>query len=453
MSRPISPLDGRYAGAVGHLGEYFSEFALMRGRVDLEARYLLALAGTGLVPLLEPDERLRVERAAAAFGEREFARVKEIEGRTRHDVKAVETFLRESLGLRHPDLVHFGLTSEDVNNLAYSTELVRFRDREQSPALDAILGVLRDLIGRWRDRPLPARTHGQLASPTTAGKEMAVFAARLLRQRRRLRALRLCGKLNGATGNYSALWAAFPDHDWPAFAQRFVESLGLEFNGVTTQVEGHDSWAEYFDVTRRIGNIVLDLDVDVWLYLSHGYLRSKPRHDEVGSSTMPHKVNPIRFENSEGNLELANGLLVTLSNRLTRSRLQRDLSDSTLERNIGVALSHSLLGLQEARAGLSDVALDEECCRAVLEGAPELLAEPFQTLARTADVEDPYGSLRALTRGRDVSREDLVRWLDALPLEEEVRARVRRLTVAEYVGLAPRICDQVLSDLDGELGR
>lgn len=452
MSRPISPLDGRYAGAVGHLGEYFSEFALVRGRVDVEARYLLALAETGLVQPLAADERSRVERAVADFGEREFARVKEIEGRTRHDVKAVETFLRESLGLRHPGLVHFGLTSEDVNNLAYSLEFVRFRDREQLPTLDALLRTLRDLVGRWRARPFPARTHGQLASPTTAGKEMAVFAARLLRQRRRLRALRFRGKLNGATGNYSALWAAFPDYDWPAFARRFVEALGLEFNGVTTQVEGHDAWAEYFDVTRRIGAVVLDLDVDAWLYLSHGTLRSRPRPDEVGSSTMPHKVNPIRFENSEGNLELANALLGTLADRLTRSRLQRDLSGSTLERNIGVALSHSQLGLQEARAGLADLELDEERCRAVLEGAPQLLAEPFQTVARISDVKDAYDSLKALTRGREVSREDLVRWLTATPLPEEARERLRRLTVADYVGLAPRLCDEVLADLERELG-
>jgi len=453
MNDAISPLDERYSERVGHLAACFSERALMRSRCEVELRYLLALAEAKLFPRLDSGERQRVTALLESFGEPDYARIKSIEATTRHDVKACELFLREKLELKNPNLVHFGLTSEDVNNLAYTLLFKRYLQTEQLPLLDRLMEKLSALAQAWRSTPFPARTHGQMASPTTAGKEMAVFLNRLVRLRRALRELRFAGKLNGATGNYAAMLAALPDFDWPSFARAFLEGLGLELNPATTQIEDHDTWATYFNLTRQVNNVLLDLDQDAWLYISYGYLREPPRAGEVGSSTMPHKVNPIRFENSEGNLGLSNALLVELSNKLCRSRMQRDLSDSTVVRNVGVALAHAWLAMIETLAGLERVALDEARCLAELEASPELLAEPIQTLLRVAGHPDPYEALKRLTRGKAITRAELERFVDELEVDASTKARLRALKVAEYYGAAPAICDEVIRLAREELSR
>lgn len=436
----ISPLDGRYHERLAQLGRYFSEPALMASRCRVELRYLQALDATGCFGPLSVQEHGRIEAALAGFDDDDYARIKELEARSRHDVKACEYFLVERLQLSQPWLVHFGLTSEDINNLAYTLLLAAYRQAEQLPLLDRLIETLRRLALAWADYPFPAHTHGQPASPTTAGKELAVFMTRLARQRDRLRELCFMGKLNGATGTFAALLAARPDHDWLSFSERFVTDLGLVPNPLTTQIEDHDTWAEYFDITRRIAGIVLDLDVDCWEYISRGYFRQSARAGEVGSSTMPHKINPIHFENSEGNCALAQSLLATLAGRLTHSRMQRDLSDSTLERNVGVALAHQHLALIETLAGLERIELDRVACLAELEAHPELLAEPFQVILKQAGVSDAYERLKTVTRGAAVTRDDLLAVLAGLTLPDELRQRLASLCVASYVGDAARLC-------------
>lgn len=451
----ISPLDGRYHAATARWGQFFSEFALMRARCEVELVYLLALDETGLFPPLTAEEKTRVGQARERFTEEDFARIKEIEGVIRHDVKACEIFLRERLGLATPGMLHFGLTSEDVNNLAYSRLMGEFIRCEQVPTLDRLIRALCRKVRQWRDIAFPARTHGQVASPSTLGKEMAVFVDRLLVQRASLVAGRFRGKLAGATGTGAAWRAAFPTYDWLGFAERFVRAWGLEPALATTQVESHDSWATYFALVGRIDGIVRDLDVDVWLYETLGYLGERAASEEVGSSTMPHKVNPIRFENSEGNLHVADALLSMLCRELTHSRLQRDLSDSTISRTIGVALSHSLLAWQQTLEGLARVEARPSRCGADLAAHPELLAEPIQTILRTVGVDDPYERLRLVARGKSLTRESLEEFVEALPVGEDVKTRVRSLRVEEYTGYAAQICDRVLKaagetlDLEG----
>ncbi|MGC4116882.1 MAG: lyase family protein [Myxococcales bacterium] len=356
--------------------------------------------------------------------------------------------------MRHPNHLHFGLTSEDVNNLAYTSMLEAYRAREQLPQLDRLLERLAGLAERTKAVPFPTRTHGQRATPSTLGKELSVFLWRLVRLRRKLAAHRFYGKLGGATGNYAAMLAVFPAFDWLGFARRFVEKRGLEFNLATTQIEDHDSWAEYFNLSRQVNNVLLDLDQDVWMYLSLGLLREESAKGEVGSSTMPHKVNPIRFENSEGNLSLSNALLVELSNKLCRSRMQRDLSDSTASRNIGVALAHGHLAASETLAGLERLGVDEARCRAELESSPELLAEPMQTILRAAGIAgDPYELLKATTRGQSVTRAALDVLIDSLNVDAAVKTRLRALRVPEYVGASQRICEAVVAEARKELGR
>jgi len=453
VSGPISPLDGRYQSQVGVLPEIFSEQALMRRRCEVELRWLLALDELGVLPRLSGGEWEAVRRGLQSFGPRDFLGIKAHEARVRHDVKACELYLEGKLGLGKGGRVHFGLTSEDVNNLAYSLCLEEHRQRALLPKLSELCRALCERVRRWRDLPFPASTHGQPASPTTAGKELAVFVARLLRQYRQAVSHRFLGKLNGATGNWSALHAAFPEVDWIGVSRRFVESMGFVHNVATTQVEPHDSWGEYFDLCRRVNLIVLDLDVDVWLYVSREWLRQAAAAGEVGSSTMPHKVNPIRFENSEGNLSVANALLVMLSERLSRSRMQRDLSDSTVERNIGVALGHSWLGWSEAVAGLSGVELDPERCVEEISSHPELVAEPVQTLLRAHGVGEGYEKLRELTRGKRVTRRQMEVFLEGLEVPKELAARLRGVDVVRYVGLAPVVCDAVLAEAEEVLGR
>lgn len=450
MHKEISPLDGRYYDRLGDLAEWFCEESLMRHRCIVELAWLEALAGTGRFFKLDATERAAICQAMESFNEADYQSIKRIEARTAHDVMACVEHLRERFPAR-AEWIHFALTSEDINNLAYSLMFRGYAEKLQLPLLDEVIGKLVELAEGWQDVPFPAKTHGQPASPSTAGKELAVFISRLLRQRRQLRAFRFRGKLGGAVGNWSAMVAADPDVDWIAVAKAFVESLGLEFNGVTTQIEDHDAWSEWFSITRRINTILLDLDTDAWEYISRGFFVQRKKDGEVGSSTMPHKINPIRFENSEGNLVLANSLLSTLSERLCRSRMQRDLSDSTVIRNVGVALAHSHLAWRETLGGLDRIDLDAAFCRAELEREPQLLAEPYQTVLRLAGSKDAYEQLKALTRGRAVTLADFHRLLDESALEESLKARLRALDVPGYVGLAGRICRETLDTARKEL--
>lgn len=451
MNMEISPLDGRYQSRIGHLSSYFSEFALMRERCLVELKYVEALDQTGLFTPLTEAEKEEIQNAKQTFSEEDFARIKAIEKKVNHDVKACELFLRERLTLNDPNLIHFGLTSEDINNLAHTQSLDAYRMKEQLPLLQQLLERLCELVDRWQDAAFPARTHGQPASPTTAGKEMAVFLSRLLRQHRSLREFKFLGKLNGATGNYSALLAAFPKYDWPAFSRRFVEGLGLEANLCTTQIEDHDTWSAYFSLTKRINCIVLDMDRDMWEYISRGWFRQRTAEGEVGSSTMPHKVNPIHFENSEGNMILSNALLAAMADKLTQSRMQRDLSDSTMARNIGVALTHAHLAIMETIKGLEKIELDEAAIDRDLEDMPELLAEPCQTVLKTAGIPDPYSLLKKLTRDRTVQRKDLHQFIDGLDVADSVKTRLKALRVQDYVGDAARICSLVIEEAKREL--
>jgi len=445
--REISPLDGRYRPRLEALSDVFSEFALMRERCRVELAYLTAFDATGLLPPLADDERARIAAAGSSFSDADFDRIKEIETEINHDVKACEVFLRERLDLAEPNRIHFGLTSDDVNNLAYSLLVRRYRDEIQLPKLRDLIGALAGMIEAWKGVAFPARTHGQAASPTTLGKELAVFLSRLLRQAKRLEAHRFRGKLNGATGTYAALVAAYPDHDWPAFADGFVEGLGLEPNPCTTQIEDYDSLAEYFDIVSRIHAIVLDLDLDLWSYISYGDLVQRTVSAEVGSSTMPHKVNPIRFENSEGNLTIANALLRTLADKLTHSRMQRDLSDSTVKRSIGTALAYGHLAIGQTLDGLARIDIDEAALRAKVDAAPEVLAEAYQTVLRAEGVENPYEVFRSATRGKAVTLESLHAWVDGLGVSDDVKARLEALRPSDYTGLASQICDRVLADV------
>ncbi len=448
----LSPLDGRYGDRLSHLSRWFSERSLMKARCEIEIDWLGALGAAGVFPPLNPQEQAKAEALRRDFTSEDYGRIKAIEETTRHDVKACEIFLREKLALAHPGALHFGLTSEDVNNLAYSKLLDGYRREAQLPLLDRLLTCLTDLAECWKAVPFPTRTHGQKASPSTAGKEVAVFLSRLVRLRRRLASFRFRGKLSGATGNWSAMMVAFPAFDWVAVSRCFVEEHGLEANLVTTQIEDHDTWAEYFNVVRSVNNVLLDLDRDFWLYLCLSLLRAPARTGEVGSSTMPHKVNPIRFENSEGNLSLSNALLGELSNKLCCSRMQRDLSDSTVERNIGVALAHAHLAAEETLEGLARVDLDAEECRRQLEASPELLAEPIQTVLRAAGVEDAYDLLKDLTRGKAVDAATLRVFIDQLAVDDGVKVRLRALDVQGYVGAATRICELAVAEARKELG-
>jgi adenylosuccinate lyase len=449
----ISPLDGRYADQLAPLRARFSEAALMRSRCLVELRYLLALEGTGQVETLAPSEQRAVEEAIARCSPGAdfedfspwFSSIKEIESTVRHDVKSVEIFLAQTLGLSRPELVHLGLTSEDTNNLAYSLLLADFSAREQLPQLRRLMARLAELVERWAGAPFPTRTHGQPASPSTAGKELAVFLDRLLRQYANLSKLRFRGKLAGATGTYAAWMAAFPAHDACAFAERFVSSLGLVPSLVCTQVEDHDAWAEYFHASIRVNSVVIDLDRDLWEYISRGWFRQRPVSGEVGSSTMPHKINPIQFENSEGNLAIANTELSFLAERLCTSRMQRDLSDSTIERNIGAALAHGFLAIEQTLRGLERIDLDAGACLADLSSTPEVLAEAYQVTMRAAGHADAYDRLKRATRGRQVERRDLDETLDGLDLPEGTRERLSSASPSSYTGAASRVCEFVLA--------
>lgn len=443
MLTALSPLDGRYAEQVADLRPYFSEYALIAYRIRVELLYLKALNDTGLFLALSPGEISRIDGMLNAVSEGDAARVKEIEATTKHDVKAVEYFLQERLQLSSPNLIHFATTSEDINNLAYTLMVKEFSSAIFLPALHTLCEHLLGFCERWAAEPFPAKTHGQYASPSTAGKEMGVFLARLNRQYLRLRATTLPGKLNGATGTFAAFFAAFPGYDWISFSEKFVKSLGLAPSLYTTQIESCDGLAEYLDTIRQCASIVQNLDVDAWLYLSHGYFASEANPSEVGSSTMPHKVNPINFENSEGNLKLGIALLTVLAEKLSISRMQRDLSDSTLKRNLGVAMGHIVLGMRQTCVGLGKLSLNKARIAAELETRVELLAEPIQTILRREGFKDPYELLKVQTRGKAFTSESLSAFVASLDLSDAVKNEICALTPMRYVGCATSLCKRL----------
>src|SRR6266581_1563734 len=440
----LSPLDGRYHKQLEPLRACFSEAALFRYRVAVEIRWLLALAAEPAIAEIKPfsrDTSAELERLIATFSEEDAAQVKSIEAETNHDVKAIEYWLKKRLAgnpeaTRVAEFVHFACTSEDINNLAYALMLKEGRDRVLLPALDRVIEALAALAVKLADAAMLARTHGQPASPTTLGKELANVVHRL---RRSIGAVSLTGKINGAVGNYNAHLAAYPDFDWERFARTFVESLGLEFNPYTTQIEPHDSLAEQFDAIARANTVLLDLDRDLWGYVSLGYFKQKAKAGEVGSSTMPHKVNPIDFENSEGNVGIANALLRHFSEKLPVSRWQRDLSDSTVLRNVGVALGHSLLAWESCLKGLGKIEADPTRMLEDLEASWEVLSEAVQTVMRRHGLPDPYEQLKALTRGKRVDGEALRAFIRGLALPDADKARLLELTPARYTGKASEL--------------
>ena len=446
----LSPLDGRYAGRMDSLRGLLSETGLMRARVRVEIEWLIALSDAGLaeLPPLPGSARDFLRALAADFGAEGAARIKEIERVTNHDVKAVEYFLKEAIAGNSElagagEFIHFGCTSEDINNGAYALMIGAARANSLRPALDALVTRLRALAHRHAAVPMLSRTHGQTASPTTLGKEFANVLARLERAVANFDRVELLAKMNGAVGNYNAHLVAAPEIDWEALARSFVESLGLEFNPYTIQIEPHDYMAELFDAIARINTILIDLDRDLWGYVSLGYFRQRLKAGEVGSSTMPHKVNPIDFENSEGNLGVANALLRHFSEKLPVSRWQRDLTDSTVLRNIGVALGHALLGWDSCVRGLDKLELDQERIAADLDAAWEVLAEPIQTVMRRYGVANPYEQLKELTRGRRITAADLATFIDKLEIPAPAKARLRALTPAGYTGKAAELASRI----------
>ncbi len=440
----VSPVDGRYAARSAKLRALASEYGLIRYRVIVEIAWLRALAaheGVPEVPRLSAAAEAFLSALAAGFGEADAARVKEIERTTNHDVKAVEYFLKERFAAQ-PELaaigefVHFACTSEDINNLAYALMLRDVRAEVLLPDLDGVIATLGAYAERWADVAMLSRTHGQPASPTTLGKEIANVVARLVRGRARLAGAPVLGKLNGAVGNYNAHVAAYPDVDWEAVSRAFVEGLGLAWNRFTTQIEPHDWIAEYADATARLNTIGIDFARDVWGYVSLGVFRQRTVAGEVGSSTMPHKVNPIDFENAEGNFGVANALWRHLSEKLPISRWQRDLTDSTVLRNVGAAAAYTSIAWQSLARGLPKLEADPAAIAEDLAAATEVLAEAVQTVMRRYGVPEPYEKLKALTRGRGITAEQLARFVETLEIPADAKARLRALTPAGYVGRA-----------------
>jgi adenylosuccinate lyase len=441
----LSPLDGRYQTKTAELRPLFSEYGLIRHRVLVEIRWLMALADhrkiKEVAPFSAATQKL-LNGIVADFSEADARRVKEIEAKTNHDVKAIEYFLKEKTRgnrevARCTEFIHFACTSEDINNLAYALMLKQSRDEVLLPRLDRLIAAMTDLASRHADQPMLARTHGQPASPTTLGKEMANFAYRLKRTRQQVADVPMLGKINGAVGNYNAHLAAYPELDWPAFARSFVEKLGLDWNPYTTQIEPHDYIAELLDAAARCNTILIDFNRDVWGYISLGYFKQKVVKGEVGSSTMPHKVNPIDFENSEGNLGLANALFRHLAEKLPVSRFQRDLTDSTVLRNLGVAFGYMLLAGDSCLNGIGKLEVNAERLRQDLDQNWEVLAEPVQTVMRRHGVEQAYEKLKELTRGKTgITRESMQVFIRTLDIPNDAKKRLLALTPDTYTGNA-----------------
>ncbi len=447
----LSPADGRYAGKVGALREYLSEYGLIRFRVLVEVRWLQCLADAPEVTELAPLSSVMkdiLNRLADDFSIDDAERVKAIEATTNHDVKAVEYFIREKLGdgeeqRKLHDFLHFACTSEDINNLAYALMLRAARREVLIPRMRSLENRLSSLARQYADVPMMSRTHGQTASPTTTGKEFANVVARLASARGQFADVTILGKFNGAVGNFNAHAVAYPDADWRGISAGFVESLGLEVNRYTTQIEPHDWTAAYAHALIRYNTVLLDLCRDVWGYISLGYFRQKVAEDEVGSSTMPHKVNPIDFENAEGNLGLSTALLGHFAEKLPVSRWQRDLSDSTVQRNFGVAIGYALIAIESAAKGIGKLEIDRPRIAADLDEAWEVLGEAVQTVMRRHGIPEPYEKLKALTRGQAVTRELLIEFVDGLDIPAEERERLKALTPSNYLGYAEKLVSDI----------
>ncbi|OFC70056.1 adenylosuccinate lyase [Alteromonas confluentis] len=447
----ISPVDGRYASKSAELRSIFSEYGLLKYRVQVEVRWLQMLseqASIAEVPAFSEASHTLLNNIVANFSVDDAMRIKEIERTTNHDVKAVEYFLKEQVESNSElnaisEFIHFACTSEDINNLSHGLMLTEARDTVLLPYCDKLISEITRLAKEYKTIPMMARTHGQPASPTTMGKEMANVAMRLRRQRDQIAAVTLLGKINGAVGNYNAHLSAYADTDWHALSESFVTSLGLTWNPYTTQIEPHDYISELFDAVARFNTIILDFDRDVWGYIALGHFKQKTIAGEIGSSTMPHKVNPIDFENSEGNLGLANAIFDHLAAKLPVSRWQRDLTDSTVLRNLGVGVGYAVIAYQATLKGISKLEVNEASLLAELDNNWELLAEPIQTVMRRFGIEKPYEKLKELTRGKKVNAEVIADFIDGLELPDAVKAELKTLSPANYIGDAIRLVDQL----------
>lgn len=449
----ISPVDGRYGSKTVQLRSIFSEFGLIRYRVEVEIRWFQHLADQADIPQIGPFSSASkdwLDHIVSDFCLEDADRVKQLERTTNHDVKAVEYFVKEKIAasnlnelIKVIEFVHFACTSEDINNLAHALMLRSGRSQVLLPLMREIIRQLTLLAQTHANKPMLARTHGQAATPTTMGKELANVVTRLQRQLEQLTDSPILGKINGAVGNFNAHLATYPEAHWLAIAESFVTSLGLGWNPFTTQIEPHDYMAEMFDVIARFNTILLDLDRDIWGYISLGYFQQDKVAGETGSSTMPHKVNPIDFENSEGNLGIANAIFRHLAEKLPISRWQRDLTDSTVLRNLGVAIGHSVIAYQSTLQGLAKISLDERRLKQDLESSWEVLAEPIQSIMRKFAIPEPYEKLKQLTRGAALDREGIGKLIDALDVPEEARQQMRRLTPANYIGNASEQVDKL----------
>ncbi|MBP2640466.1 MAG: adenylosuccinate lyase [Firmicutes bacterium] len=448
--KSLTPLEGRYGAITQPLGDYFSEWALIKYRIHVEVEWLIAMAGNPAfaeIRQFTPEEIIFLRNIVEAFDETVALRVKEIERTTNHDVKAVEYFLRETLSTKSLadvlEFIHFSCTSEDINNLSYALMLKHGVEDVWLPSAENLVQTVTAMAKEEKALAMLAHTHGQPASPTTVGKELAVFVYRWNRQLKQLRAQEYLGKFNGAVGNFNAHSIAYPKVDWETVSRSFVESLGLTYNPLTTQIESHDYVAETFHALARFNNILLDFDRDMWLYISLGYFKQKTIAGEVGSSTMPHKVNPIDFENSEANLGLSNALLDHLANKLPISRLQRDLSDSSAQRNIGTGIAHSHIAITYTLKGLRKTIVNEEALAADLNHAWEVLSEAVQTVMRKHGHANSYDKLKAITRGKGISEEDIKAFIESVELPEADKNRLLALTPSQYVGIAASLVKHI----------
>ncbi len=447
----VSPLDGRYASKTAELRPIFSEYGLMRFRVQVELTWLKHLAACPEikeVPAFSPETIAFIDDIIKNFSEEDARNIKEREAVTNHDVKAVEYFLKDKTAsceeiAKVKEFIHFACTSEDINNNSHALMLKTARDEVIIPMCDKLISEIAALAHEYASVPLLARTHGQPASPTTIGKEMANVVYRLRRQREMIADVKIMGKINGAVGNYNAHTVAYPEVDWYQFSKRFEEDLGLTFNPYTTQIEPHDYISELFAAIDRFNTIMIDFDRDIWGYISYGTFTQKTIAGEIGSSTMPHKVNPIDFENSEGNLGIANALFVHLGNKLPISRFQRDLTDSTVLRNLGVAIGYSILAWKSTLKGISKLQANCQHTQDELDNNWEVLAEPYQTVMRRYGIANPYEKLKALTRGQKVTREIMLNFLETLEIPEEAKAQLRDLTPASYIGRAVKFAEEI----------
>ena len=441
--KSLTPLEGRYGAITAPFGDYFSEWALIKYRIHVEVEWLIAMANNPVfsqIRAFTPDEVTFLRNLVNNFDDAAALRIKEIERTTNHDVKAIEYYLRETLGAMSLsdvlEFIHFSCTSEDINNLSYALMLKHGVEDVWLPKAQELVDAVTAMAKEEKDIPMLAHTHGQAASPTTVGKELAVFVYRWNRQLKQIRAQEYLGKFNGAVGNFNAHSIAYPEADWEAVSRAFVEGLGLTYNPLTTQIESHDYVAEAFHALTRFNNILLDFDRDMWLYISLGYFKQKAIAGEVGSSTMPHKVNPIDFENAEANLGLSNAILDHLANKLPVSRLQRDLSDSSAQRNIGTGIAHSHLALTYTLKGLKKTVVNKDALAADLNHAWEVLSEAVQTVMRKHGHANSYDKLKAITRGKGISEEDIKAFIESVDMPEADKKRLLALTPAQYVGIA-----------------